>query len=54
MSKASQIRSNVNRAEGGPASTAALVWVPVKSFKIDGPALVIVTGDGATLRPRYE
>jgi hypothetical protein len=31
-------------------STAAQVWVPVKSFKIDGPALVIVTGDGATLR----
>jgi hypothetical protein len=31
-------------------STAAVAWLPVKSFKVDGPALIVVTGDGATLR----
>lgn len=31
-------------------STAAVTWLPVKSFKIDKNALIVVTGAGKTLR----
>lgn len=31
-------------------STAAVTWLPVKSFKIDKNALIVVTGTGETLR----
>jgi hypothetical protein len=32
------------------SSTAAVAWLPVKSFMIDKGALVVVTGDGETIR----
>lgn len=31
-------------------STAAVAWLPVKSFKIEGSGITVVTGDGVTLR----
>lgn len=31
-------------------STAGVAWLPVKSFKVDKEALVVVTGDGETIR----
>jgi|ERR1035438_8030375 hypothetical protein len=31
-------------------SAAAVAWLPIKSFKIDKNALIVVAGDGATLR----
>ncbi|MGC9947921.1 MAG: hypothetical protein ABSF64_16265 [Bryobacteraceae bacterium] len=36
--------------KGTKTSSAAATWLPVKSSKIDKNALIVVTGDGETLR----